>query len=129
MKRTFLVAALAAIAFSATIDSAQASRVYLGSSTAAYGSEVKGAAALLQLRIPFGGRDRERTQPRVTLAAGPMWQETPQTLVPGRYYFISSAEMGFSLGGDPVLRVGGIDLSEKIIIRLRAPGRDAAASY
>jgi hypothetical protein len=59
----------------------------------------------------------------VTLAAGPMWQETPQTLVPGRYYFISSAEMGYSLRGDPVLRVGGIDLSEKIIIRMMARDR------
>jgi hypothetical protein len=123
MTRTLFVAAVAAIAFWATIDSAHASRVYLGSSTAAYGSEIKGAAALLQLRIPFGGRQRERTPPRVTLAAGPMWQETPQTLVPGRYYFISSAEMGFSLRGDPVLRVGGIDLSEKIIIRMIARER------
>jgi hypothetical protein len=120
MMRAFLVAAIAALAFSATVESAHASRVYLGSTTAAYGSEIKGAAALVQLHVPFGGRQRERTQPRVTLSAGPMWQETPQTLVPGRYYFISSAEMGFSLRGDPVLRVGGIDLSEKIIIRMIA---------
>jgi hypothetical protein len=49
MNRSFLVAAIAAIAFSATIESAHASRVYLGASTAAYGSEIKGAAALVQL--------------------------------------------------------------------------------
>jgi hypothetical protein len=123
MIRTLLVGAIAAIAFSITVENAHASRVYLGSSTAAYGSEIKGAAALLQLRVPFGGRQRERIQPRVTLSAGPMWQETPDTLVPGRYYFVSSAEMGFSLRGDPVLRVGGIDLSEKIIIRMIARER------
>lgn len=123
MIRTLLVAAIAAIAFSSTIETAHASRVYLGSSVAASGSEIKGSAALLQLRIPFGGRDRERGQPRVTLAAGPVWQETPDNLLPGRYYVIPSSEIGVSFRGDPVLRVGGIDLSEKIIIRMIARER------
>ena len=121
--RTLLVAAIAATAFLGTIDSANASRVYLGSAIAAYGSEIKGAAALVQLRIPFGGRARERMQPRVTLSAGPVWQEATDTFLPGRYYVISSTELGFSFRGDLVMRVGGIDLSDEIIIRLRARDR------
>jgi hypothetical protein len=120
MIRTLLVAAIAAIATFGTVETAHASRVYLGSSVAANGSEIKGAAAMLQLRIPFGGRTRERSQPRVTLAAG---QETPDTLVPGRYYVIASSEIGVTFSGEPVLRVGGIDLSEQIIIRMIARER------
>jgi hypothetical protein len=123
MIRTLLVAAIAAIATFGTVETAHASRVYLGSSVAANGSEIKGAAAMLQLRIPFGGRTRERSQPRVTLAAGPVWQETPDTLVPGRYYVIASSEIGVTFSGEPVLRVGGIDLSEQIIIRMIARER------
>lgn len=122
--RTLLVAAIAALVISATIKSAQASRVYLGGAFAAYGSEIKGAAALVQFRIPFGGRDRERMQPRVTLAAGPIWQETTDAFVPGRVYVIPSSEMGFSLRGDPILRVGGIDLSDTIILRMMARERN-----
>lgn len=118
MIRTLLIASTAAILFTGMIDSAHASRVYLGSSVAAYGSEIKGAAALLQFRMPFGGRDRERAQPRVTLAAGPIWQETTDSFYPGRVYVIPSSEMGFSLRGDPILRVGGIDLSDTIILRI-----------
>ena len=121
--RKLVFAAIAAIAISGTIESAHASRVYLGSSFAAYGSEIKGAAALIQFRIPFGGRDRERAQPRVTLAAGPIWQEQTDAFLPGRVYVIPSSEMGFSLRGDPVLRVGGIDLSDAIILPLMARQR------
>jgi hypothetical protein len=121
--RKLLFAAIAIIAISGTVETAHASRVYLGSSVAAYGSEIKGAAALLQLRVPFGGRDRERAQPRVTLAAGPIWQETTDSFLPGRVYVIPSSEMGFSFRGDPVLRVGGIDLSDAIILRLMARER------
>lgn len=123
MMRTLLFAATAAIALSSTVESAHASRIYLGSAFAAYGSEIKGAAALVQLRVPFGGRDRERAQPRVTLAAGPIWQEQTDAFLPGRVYVIPSSEMGFSLRGDPVLRVGGIDLSDAIILRLMARDR------
>src|SRR5262245_58690098 len=121
--RKLLFAAIAIVAISGTIQSAHASRVYLGSSVAVYGSEIKGSAALLQLRVPFGGRDRERAQPRVTLAAGPIWQETTDSFYPGRVYVIPSSEMGFSLQGDPILRVGGIDLSDTIILRMIARQR------
>ena len=121
--RMRLVAAVAAVALIGAVESAHASTIYLGSSVAAYGSEIKGAAALVQLRIPFGGRDRERAQPRVTLAVGPMWQETSDAFLPGRYYVVPSSEMGFSFRGDPVLKVGGIDLSDEIILRLMARER------
>jgi hypothetical protein len=121
--RTLLFAAVAAIAISSTIESAHANRIYLGSGFAAYGSEIKGAAALIQIRVPFGGRDRERAQPRVTLAAGPIWQEYTDAFAPGRVYVVPSSEMGFSLRGDPVLRVGAIDLSDAIILRMMARER------
>lgn len=121
--RKLLFSAIAIIAISVTAETAHASRIYLGSSVAANGSEIKGAAALLQLRIPFGGRARERAQPRVTLAVGPIWQEATEAFVPGRVYVIPSSEMGFSFRGDPVLRVGGIDLSDAIILRMIARER------
>jgi hypothetical protein len=121
--RTLLFAAVAALAISSTIESAHANRIYLGSGFAAYGSEIKGAAALIQLRVPFGGRDKERAQPRLTLAAGPLWQEQTDAFLPGRVYVIPSSEMGVSFRGDPVLRVGGIDLSDALMLRLMARDR------
>jgi hypothetical protein len=121
--RTLLFAAVAALAISSTIESAHANRMYLGSGFAAYGSEIKGAAALIQLRVPFGGRDKERAQPRLTLAAGPIWQEQTDAFLPGRVYVIPSSEMGVSFRGDPVLRVGGIDLSDALMLRLMARDR------
>ena len=121
--RPAILAAAAIFALTATTGAAHANRIYLGSSVAAYGSEIRGAAALIQLRIPFGGRLRERAQPRLTLTAGPVWQEYSDSAVPGRYYVVPSSEIGFSLRGDPVLKVGGIDLSQDIILRLMARER------
>jgi len=86
------------------------------------GYEIKGAGVLMRLAVPFGGRKRERIPARFALSTGPMMQEPTDAFVAGRLSYASSAELGLSLKGDPVLTVGKIDLSDAI--KLRAEQRN-----
>jgi len=101
--------AIAFVLLAPVSETTQAAGVQLGPAQG-YNSELKGAGALLRLRVPFGGRKREPLRPVMGLTAGPMWQEDNGAFVPGRLYYVPSVEAGFSFKGDPVLRVGSIDL-------------------
>ncbi|HYM18988.1 MAG TPA: hypothetical protein VEU06_10530, partial [Micropepsaceae bacterium] len=65
-------------------------------------AQLKGAATIFQLRIPFGGRDEEAVRPTVTLNAGPVFQEQNESYLRGTYYNQPSIQAGVSLDGDPV---------------------------
>ena len=111
MSRKIFSMAVALILLASVSETAQGAGAQLGPAQA-YNSELKGAGALLRLRVPFGGRKRERLQPTIGFTAGPMWQEDNGAFVPGRLYYVPSAEAGFFFSGDPVLKVGSIDLAK-----------------
>src|SRR5215471_2837884 len=100
----------------AGIASAPAAAMQLGPGQVA-GSELKGAGVLMRLTVPFGGRQREKMQPRLGVTSGPIWQEPTDRFVPGRVYYLPTAEAGVSLQGDPVLTVGKTDLSDAVKTR------------
>jgi hypothetical protein len=77
-------------------------------------AQLKGAATLFQLRIPFGGREQEGVRPTFTFNAGPLFQEqNDASYLRGTYFTTPSVQAGVSLDGDPVLKVGSRDLIEK----------------
>nr|UXE45468.1 hypothetical protein Hi04_10k_c4983_00013 [uncultured bacterium] len=77
-------------------------------------AELMGAATVLQLRIPFGGREQERARPTFTLNTGPLYREqSDATYLRGKYFAVPSVQMGYSADGDPVLTVGSTDLMKK----------------
>ena len=76
-------------------------------------AQLKGAATLFQLRIPFGGREQEAVRPTITFDAGPVFQEQNDSYLRGSYYTTPSIQAGVSLDGDPVLKVGTTDLAKK----------------
>ena len=73
--------------------------------TAVYG----GNAAMLGLRVTFGGDSKTAPQPMVGLSFGSAWREAPNALVSGGYRFVPAAELGMTFGGEPILRVGSLD--------------------
>jgi len=121
--------AMAALIFSVATLPAQAVSSQVGPGPI-NGSEVKGAGVLLRLAVPFGGKKREKTQPTLALTAGPVTQEPTDAFVPGRVNYSPSAELGVSLKGEPVLKVGKVDLSDAIKARAeqRARGRSMSRS-
>ncbi len=77
-------------------------------------AQLKGAATLFQLRIPFGGREQEVGRPTFTLNAGPVFQEqNDASYLRGSFFTTPSIEAGVTLDGDPVLKVGSRDLAKK----------------
>ena len=125
MIRVASIAAMAALIFSVASQPAQAVSSQVGPGPI-NGSEIKGAGVLLRLAVPFGGKQREKTQPTFALTAGPVMQEPTDAFVPGRLSYSPSAELGVSLKGEPVLKVGKIDLSDAI--KARAEQRARARS-
>jgi len=104
------IATIAVLALFATTGSAW-SQVTLGMRPSA---QLKGAATLFQLRIPFGGREQENVRPTLTLNAGPLFQEqNDASYLRGTYFTTPSVQAGVSLDGDPVLKLGSKDLIEK----------------
>jgi hypothetical protein len=113
--------AMAALAFLAS-EPAQAVSSQVGPGPI-NGSEIKGAGVLMRLAVPFGGRQREKIPARFTLTTGPVTQEPTDAFVAGRVNYSPSAELGLSLKGDPVLKVGQIDLSDAIKTRAEKRAR------
>ena len=83
----------------------------------------RGATGMVTLRIPFGG-DRRDTAPRLTLGFGTSWQNPRASADFASYRFVPSAEAGFTLTGDPLLRLGAIDLLRE----LRATANEGASA-
>ena len=84
-----------------------------------------GPAAMLGVRVPFGGEARHSAQPIVGFGVGSSWRAAPGSFDTGGYGFIRSAELGFSLRGDPFLRLGSFDLGTE---RFRASAEEGEAS-
>ena len=64
-----------------------------------------GHAAMLGVRIPFGGERTVSSRPIVGLMVGPSWQATLGSTGVQGYRFNPTIEAGLSLRGEPVLRL------------------------
>lgn len=69
-----------------------------------------GPAAVLGVRIPLGGKETAASQPIVGLRFGSSWRAAPGSTSPQAYNFIPTVEAGLSLRGDPVLKLGSLDV-------------------
>jgi len=67
-------------------------------------------AAMLGVRIPFGGEGTASSQPIVGLMFGSSWRAGPGSMSPQAYRFIPTVEAGLSVRGDPVLRLSSFEL-------------------
>jgi len=102
--------AFAAVFLIGTIEPARPEGARLGFPDHAFGPKVDGTSARVQFRMPFGGPD-ERTQPTLTLNMGPIWQaQSASPLLPGTLYHSSAVALGFTLSGQPVFKLGELDL-------------------
>jgi hypothetical protein len=80
-----------------------------------------GPAAVLGVRIPFGGEGTAASQPMVGLRFGSSWQAGPGSMSPQTYRFIPTVEAGLSFRGDPILRLSSFE----VVDRLRASAEAA----
>src|SRR5262245_47225037 len=67
-----------------------------------------GGAAMLSLRVPFGGAPTPLNRPASTLAFGPVAGSGEVGAFQNRVMPV--AEAGFALNGEPLLRIGSLDL-------------------
>ncbi len=111
LKPRFVAALIIPLFASVPFAHAQAPGLQIGPSTTA---ELKGAATLFQLRIPFGGREQESMRPTVTLNAGPLYREqSDASYLRGKYFTTPSVQFGYSVDGDPIAKVGSTDLTKR----------------
>ena len=91
---------------------------------------MSGTAAMLRLRVPFGGADRQRSQPTLALTAGPEWQELAGSPNIVRY---SSGEMsveaGWTFAGEQFVRAGSVDMLNVARVRVNASGLDDVPTW
>ena len=80
-----------------------------------------GATAMIGVRIPFGGMSKPSSQPMIGLRFGSSWQAGPGTMSPLGYRFVPAVEAGFSLRGNPILRLSSFDVLDQV----RAAAEDA----
>ncbi len=71
-----------------------------------------GSAAMLSLRIPFGGTSTTASQTMLGLSFGSTWRDAPGTLNPAGYRFVPRAELGMTLNGDPIFKLGSFDIGQ-----------------
>ena len=69
-----------------------------------------GHAAMLGVRIPFGGEGVASSQPIVGLRFGSTWRAGPGSISPQAYRFVPGFEAGFSLRGDPIFRLSAFEV-------------------
>ena len=69
-----------------------------------------GPAAMLGLRIPFGGEGSVASKGTVGLRLGSSWQAGPGWAGPQAHNFIPTVEAGLSLRGDPVLKLSSFQV-------------------
>ena len=68
-----------------------------------------GSAAMLGLRVTFGGDPKTAPQPMVGLSFGSVWRDAPNALVSRGYRFVPGAELGMTFRGEPILRAGSLN--------------------
>ena len=81
-----------------------------GLATASYA----GPAAMMGVRIPFGGKGTPSSQPMVGLRFVSSWQAEPGSTSPQGYRFTPAVEVGLSFRGDPILRLGSFELLDQL---------------
>jgi hypothetical protein len=69
-----------------------------------------GPVAMVGVRIPFGGKAVASSQPVVGLSIGSSWRAGPGSTVVPAYRFVPTIEAGFSLRGDPILRLSSFEV-------------------
>src|SRR5690348_1839141 len=72
-----------------------------------------GPTAMIGVRIPFGGVSKPSSQPMIGLRFGSSWQTGAGTMSLQGYRFIPAVEAGFSLRGDPILRLSSFDVLDQ----------------
>ena len=70
-----------------------------------------GTTATLGLRVPLGGRLPAASQSTLGLRFGSSWRDAPGSIAPGGYRFVPAMEAGFTLRGEPVLKLGAFDIA------------------
>jgi hypothetical protein len=105
-----LAVSVASIAL--TITSAETSHAAsAANSFSQYGTaSPDGIVSMLRLRIPFGGGSQTEARPTVALGIGPSWRFESESLNLSSYQYTPSLEAGITLGGDPILKLGALDV-------------------
>ena len=109
---------------SINVEEARARALYLRSQA----SVPAGDTAMLNLRIPFGALRKSESKPRLTFAYGPSWRDAPGPAHGGVPYFMPNVEAGLTLGGNPILSLGSIDLMKSIGARINASSEPNSGS-
>lgn len=73
-----------------------------------------GPAAMMGVRIPFGGKGTTSSPPMVGLRFGSSWQAGPGSANTQAYRFVPAVEAGFSLRGDPILKLSSFDVLDQV---------------
>jgi hypothetical protein len=69
-----------------------------------------GFASTLRLRISFGGGSQTEARSTLALGIGPSWRFESERPNFTSYQYTPSLEAGFTLGGDPILKLGAFDM-------------------
>ena len=76
---------------------------------------------MLTLRVPFGGGSGSQTPAFVALTGGPVWRTAEATdIAHGRLYHVPTIALGWALSGQPIARIGGIDLTNAEPVQISA---------
>ena len=117
--RPFVAVLLAALFLFAETEACLAQA--FGEVTAQSGtSSPSGVAGALRLRVRLDGRGDKPIRPEVSLSLATEWQDHTWSPYAARLRYAPSLEVGLALGGDPVLRVGSIDLRHRGAARSNA---------
>ena len=129
MIRRIVSVVIAAIFLCSSVESAVADVLQPMSSgiTGYRSSEIRGAAGMVQFKVPFGGRASGFVHSKLSLTAGLSWQERyDNPHLPGRYLNTAVMEIGYSFEGQPVLKLGSLDLRHNEALRAAAEEDDRA---
>jgi hypothetical protein len=127
-KRQFVGAATAIIFLSASISASYANELSLGSYQQGGSVAPTGAAAMLQLRIPFGSDPTGWSRPTLSLSAGTTWRTEFGSQNFAGFRYTPGIEAGLAFGGDPVLRLGSIDVHKMFAQQWNADNAGSAGA-
>jgi hypothetical protein len=120
-----LLSVVTALAFFATNIELCYANGLTGDSYPEYGPAARAdTAAMLLLRVPFGGQSQTLSQPTLNLSLGSFWREAPGSLSASSVRFVPAMELGVTLRGEPSLRLGSVDAVQELSSRISAQGDD-----
>jgi hypothetical protein len=88
-----------------------------------------GPAVMLWMRVPAGSDSTRRSRPTLTLSLGTVWRSEFGSQDIAGFHYASALEAGLTLSGDPVVRMGSIDMSSAFGRRMNAAGDQASESF